>query len=136
CSDSAGNVYVCGSYFTGPATFDNFIIPGDGSEGKEGFIAKYSSSGSVQWAKRFGRAGAHDAVTDVKINSKGNPVVCGISLGSGWEWFEPGTGFIAELDSDGNTIWKKSLPLNPRSLVCVSDGLLIASSFYGTVTID
>jgi hypothetical protein len=138
CSDSAGNVYVCGSYYTGPATFDNIIIPGDGSTSKEGFIAKYSANGSVQWAKRFGTAGPHDAVTDVKLNSKGNPVICGIFLtGPGsWEWFEPGSGFIAELDTDGNTLWKRNLPVNPRSLVCLSDGLLIASSFYATAVID
>lgn len=137
CSDSAGNVYVCGSYYKGPATFDSIIIPGDGG-GKEGFIAKYSSSGSIQWAKRFGAAGPHNAVTDVKINSKGNLVICGISLtGFGsWEWFDPGAGFIAELDTDGNTIWKRDLPVNPRSLVCLSEGFLIASSFHGTVPID
>jgi len=47
--DNAGNVYVAGGFY-GPAEFGSLNLPGNDDE--ELFLAKYDSTGTVQWVQR------------------------------------------------------------------------------------
>jgi hypothetical protein len=53
--DAAGNVYITG-YFTGTGTFNSVNLVSSGSS--DAFVAKYNSSGVIQWAQKGGGTGA------------------------------------------------------------------------------
>ena len=56
-TDAGGNVYVTGK-FGGTIHFGAFTLtPTPGGTQTEGFVAKFNSAGSCQWAVRFGGAG-------------------------------------------------------------------------------
>ncbi len=68
-TDSAGNVYVAGS-FSGIATF-GALTPVVSTGGNDAFLVKYNSAGTEQWVKTGGSSGADQAnsvVTDVSGN--------------------------------------------------------------------
>lgn len=78
--DSAGNVYVGGSYSSSPVT----IFNGDGtifgtlinSGSVDVFVVKYNSSGIVQWARRMGGTG-QDETSAIAVDTSGNVLVAG-----------------------------------------------------------
>jgi hypothetical protein len=81
--DSSGNVYVVGY-----GTYDNA-----GSPGYSAIVAKFNSSGTIQWQKNLGTA---TYPTAAKVDSSGN-----VYVGS--------YGSLIKLDSAGTTQWQKSL---------------------------
>lgn len=72
-ADAQGNSYVCG-YFNGAATFGTVTLTSEGAQ--DVFIAKYNSSGTLQWAVRAGGAEA-DIGNGITIDNSGNVVVTG-----------------------------------------------------------
>lgn len=56
-TDNAGNIYICG-YFNSTITFSGITLNALGN--RDGFFAKYTSAGVIQWAKQFGGTGAND----------------------------------------------------------------------------
>jgi hypothetical protein len=73
CTDNSGNVYVTGELVTNSG-FDAVSV----NAYFDGFIAKYNSSGIIQWVKTFGGSGASDIiVTRIKCDSQGFVYVCG-----------------------------------------------------------
>ncbi|MBP6334478.1 MAG: T9SS type A sorting domain-containing protein [Bacteroidia bacterium] len=50
-TDASGNVYITG-YFTDETRFGTTILNGSGNT--DAFIAKYNTSGTLQWAKKYG----------------------------------------------------------------------------------
>ena len=115
--DPSGNVYVAGT-FTGAAQFNpagtaNALI----SLGlTDGFVAKYSPSGALAWAVRFGGTGA-ETVTSLVRDNAGNLYVGGgfegtANFGSGSgapALFSAGAedGFVAKLGGDGSFVWAR-----------------------------
>jgi hypothetical protein len=93
-TDSSGNCYVTG-YSTQdagpPAT-------------SSGYIAKYNSSGTLQWQKQFtGPAGSFGNFDSPKVDSSGN------IYGGGSTYIAPtSTYFLQKLDSSGNVQWQRS----------------------------
>jgi hypothetical protein len=79
--DGSGNVYVSG-YFSGTVDFDlDNTVTGDtktsaGSSTIDAFLAKYNSSGTLQFVKTFGAANS-DAITGVATDGSGNAYVTG-----------------------------------------------------------
>jgi hypothetical protein len=51
--DSLNNFYITGDY-SGTATFDGLSVPNTGTSGTDIFIAKYNSSGAIQWLHHAG----------------------------------------------------------------------------------
>jgi uncharacterized delta-60 repeat protein len=92
--DSANNVYVLGRTGTSPGlgAFD-FLI------------AKYNSSGTIQWQRRFG-GGDSDIGLSVALDSANNVYVLGFtaSAGAGNDDF-----LIAKYDSSGTVQWQRVL---------------------------
>ena len=71
--DNAGNIYVAG-YFHDTATFGAFTLFSHGND--DAFIAKYSSTGTVQWVVQAGDT-LGDRAYDISSNAAGTFVVTG-----------------------------------------------------------
>ncbi|WP_206751552.1 beta strand repeat-containing protein [Trichormus variabilis] len=101
-SDSTGNIYV-----TGYTSYGAFA--GNTNKGAEdGFLAKYSSTGTLAWVKQFGTTG-QDFSQEVKTDSAGNIYVVGNTSGTftgntsvgGWD------SYIAKYNTSGTQLWVK-----------------------------
>ncbi len=94
---SASNIATAGSYDT---TY---------SDSGEGFVAKFTDSGSVVWATYFGGSGGSQCAA-VSIDSSNNIFITGTStshsgLATSGAYQSTGFGFVAKLDSAGDRIW-------------------------------
>jgi hypothetical protein len=113
--DASGNLYIGGS-FEGASDFD----PGPGTQiltslgGADGFVAKFTSTGQLVWARRYGGV-ALDRVTDVTADPAGNVYAAGVFQGQADLTPEVGAvivsngatpdGFLLALDADGGARW-------------------------------
>lgn len=97
--DSSNNVYVA---YNGPVTVSSVATYGIG-------LAKYNSSGVLQWSRTVGSslyATPYDAVGGVVLDSSGNVYVSGI--------IDDGSGYatiVAKYDSSGTLQWGKNLTI-------------------------
>jgi hypothetical protein len=76
--DGAGNVLMAGQ-FAGTADFGGAALTSAGSF--DGFLAKYSGTGALAWAKRVGGTAA-DIVTSLALDGSGNPTAVGYFAGT------------------------------------------------------
>lgn len=97
--DSSGNVYVCGS-FTGGTTLRCFSADGVrfatlsrlGTD--TGFVVKYNSSGTGQWASRITTAASNSVYAkSIDVDSTGNVYVIGYYSGTVTFYNADGTAF-------------------------------------------
>lgn len=107
-TDAAGNFYVAGS-FEGTADFDRGHAYTDdrdflaSSGGSDAFVAKYTSGGTLVWARRNGAYNGSDGFGGVAVDGSGNVYLTGTTYsGSGYT-----NVFTAKLDSAGNpaAVW-------------------------------
>ena len=90
--DSSGNVYVCGETRSDVGT-SNFLI------------AKYNTSGVLQWQKKLGGDSSHIAFS-VAVDSSGNVYVCGQGILGAYA----SRGFVfAKFNSSGTQQWARGL---------------------------
>ncbi len=110
-ADNQGYIYVTG-YFVGQA----FFAPGvsrTGRGGTDAFLAKYDTSGVLQWVEQAGDTG-FDRGWDVTINVNGQIVITGefqANAGFGSNAvFSNGNHdmFLAAYNSNGNNLWALS----------------------------
>jgi hypothetical protein len=117
--DAAGNVYVTG-FFRGTVDFD----PGAGTVnltsagGDDIFVAKYSPTGALIWAKGMGGT-SNDQGLGIAVDASGNVLTTGFFALT--VDFDPGAGtanltsagsrdsFVSKLDSSGNFLFAKSM---------------------------
>lgn len=83
--DNEGNYYVCGTY----GSFNNFNPEGSNAllyrgGTTEGFVAKYSSAGTLLWAKSFNDEG-DAAISNLEVDASGNVYVVGYFSGNLYE---------------------------------------------------
>ncbi len=124
-TDSAGNVYVTGS-FTGTVNFglDFGTTDTKTSTGYEDiFITKINSNGTYGWTKRIGGA-SHDIGTGISIDSSGNLYITGSFTGTVNFGLDFGTTdtktsaggsadiFITKINSNGTYGWTKRMDGN------------------------
>ena len=119
-TDASGNVYVTGS-FHGTVDFD----PGPGvynltsAGGSDAFVAKYSPSGALLWARDMGGSGDDDGA-GIALSSTGTIYVAGSFSGTanfpvganGFSLTSAGSGknvFVATFDSSGNVVWVRGM---------------------------
>jgi uncharacterized delta-60 repeat protein len=93
--DNNNNVYVCGSTTQGSPATDDFLI------------AKYNSSGTLQWQVRLGNTTAAQTAEGIKTDDSGNIYVVGYT-GSGAGGFDAQ---LAKYDTTGAIQWQRSLGL-------------------------
>jgi hypothetical protein len=111
--DASGNVYATGYFYSANITFQSTNLVNSGNNTTDVFVVKYSSAGSLQWAKSAGGAG-NDFSSAVSTDAAGNTYLIGayenqtfnigtVSL--------PNSGladiFVAQYDPSGNVVWAK-----------------------------
>jgi hypothetical protein len=85
--DASGNVYLCG--YSGPTGSTNIQI------------AKYNTSGTIQWQRTLGSSG-NNRGNSVAIDASGNVYLCGYSsVAFGCQ--------LAKYDTNGNIQWQRIL---------------------------
>ncbi|WP_341226701.1 SBBP repeat-containing protein [uncultured Arcticibacterium sp.] len=137
--DGSGNVYIVGT-FQGTASFSGATITSAGSF--DVFIAKYSSSGTLQWLRSAGGI-SHDYAHSIALDASGNVYISGhfydmatfggsnISGEGGYDIF------MAKYNSSGSYLWVQSAGGTSndycRSLaVNISGDVCVSGYFYGT----
>jgi hypothetical protein len=126
-TDSTGNILVAGIYNSNPAT----IFAADGSTafttlanagGNDGFVVKYDSAGTPQWARRLGGTG-YEVTNSVSTDSTGNILVAGIYASNPLTIFAAdgstafttlanaggNDGFVVKYDSAGTPQWARRI---------------------------
>ena len=109
--DAQGNVYMTGMFNSTSIKFGNVTLNNSDS-GSNVFVAKYSPSGSVLWAKSF-NSGNIDDSWGVATDANGNVYITGkffaASMTFGGFTLTNTAGhyciFVVKLDADGNVIW-------------------------------
>ena len=106
-TDGAGNVYVCGN-FTNAITLSGQLLTSAG--GADGYMAKYSNDGIIQWSQRRGGTG-DDFFAAIAADAPGNVVLTGgfhnsVSLGGSTLNSAGGyDGFLARYNTSGVHQW-------------------------------
>ena len=125
-ADREGNVYVVGS---GPATWGDPINPHAGSTGggRDVFVAKLNSSGTLQWHTFLGSP-SDDWGSFVDLDGNGNIYVTGYSWATWGAPHNPHAGswdtFVAKLNGSGTRQWNTFLGsgLNDMGKAVTVDG--------------
>lgn len=113
-ADAHGNVYVTGT-FRGSASFDGLNQTAVGNS--DIFIAKYSSTGSLEWLSTAGGAGSATVGFAIALDSANNVLVCGYFTASinvsGYILNNPGANgssdiFVCKYTSTGDRLWAKA----------------------------
>ncbi len=113
-ADLSGNIYIVGSY-SGSTIFENTTLPNIGFS--DVFVAKYNSSGGVEWVKSIGGSNGSDIGYSIAVSQNGDVFVTGsfrynITLDNGNQLVSNGTYedvFIVKYNTSGNLEWGKSV---------------------------
>jgi hypothetical protein len=152
--DAAGNIFVTGS-LQGTADFDPSAstqnVTNTGS--RDLFVAKYSSTGALVWARSMQGADSSSVGqgSAIAVDGSGNVYVTGTF--SGTVQFKPGSAtfnlsapgrndsFLAKLDSTGSLVWALDVPGSTGSYgagagvtVDAQENIYAVGSFQGTVS--
>ena len=90
--DSSGNIYVVG-ITNSTAGYDSMMI------------AKYNSSGSIQWQRTFGTSSTQERGRGISVDSSGNVFVCGTTS----KGMTSEGAIVAKYDSSGTLQWQRTL---------------------------
>jgi hypothetical protein len=77
--DAASNIYLSGAYYGLPLVIGTATLANSGTN--DGFIAKYNSAGTFQWANKVGGAGS-DFAYDVAVDASNNAYLTGYFAGT------------------------------------------------------
>lgn len=113
-TDSYDNVYVIG-HFEGAISFDGENLSASSGQGDlDMFLLKYSSSGTLRWAKSAGDYGS-DQINGLTIDPNDCPIIAGwftwsVNWGGSTHYSDNGGRdiYIAKFDTSGNYLWSKS----------------------------
>ena len=108
--DSGGNVYIIGNYTSSTLTLYNAdgtafgtTLTNSGSYSNDVFIAKYNTSGVVQWAVKMGGTSSDEGFA-ISVDSSGNAYVTGYYSSSTLTLYnKDGSAFGTTLSRTGNT---------------------------------
>jgi hypothetical protein len=144
--DTSGNLYICG-FFSGSVDFDpGSTVYNLTSAGQiDAFFCKYTSAGSLVWAKRFGGQGS-DIGTSMALDQSGNLYGTGgffmtASTDVGPDYFSLGSVggedvFVFKQDASGSFAWMRSMGGSgdefANSLVLDGNGNVISTGTYAT----
>jgi len=107
--DALGSVFIAG-VFEGSVNFGGGVLTSVGD--RDIFVAKFSSTGTYLWAKRFGST-AEEECQDLVVDITNNVCIAGYSLGSvnfgGGVLTNQGgyDAYLAKLDGTGAHVWSK-----------------------------
>lgn len=112
-TDQSGDVYITGCFYSSSLNFETGPLASAGNT--DIFLAKYSSSGTNLWSKRFGGI-EDDRANAIKTDNNGNSYFTGSFQSTSIDF---GTGplinsggdknlFVTKVDNLGISIWAKS----------------------------
>jgi len=111
-TDSAGNIYICGS--TGGTLAGNTSFGG-----QDAYVAKYNAQGTLLWQKQFGGKFVDnykktDAANSIATDIYGNVYITGYTDASLPGNFSSGNtdAFIVKYNSQGSLLWQKQFSLD------------------------
>lgn len=139
--DSAGNVFITGSFYGSVDFGGGQLLSAGGSA--DVFIAKFDGAGTHLWSKGFGDM-APQSASGVTVDVEGNVIITGTFSGSvnfgGSDLLSAGGTdiFVAKFDTLGNPLWSHGFGdfANQYSESIAVDDVgdaLIAGTFYGLV---
>ena len=117
--DSSGNIYVAGSFKSNDLNFNDGISLTNSNTGSfDGYIAKYNTNGTCQWAQKIGGTES-DEVWNVSVDRFGDIYVAGdfrsslLSLNNGKSLTNTNPAFynvfFAEYDPGGTCQWAQKI---------------------------
>ena len=111
------------------ADFGSTTLTSAGSA--DAFVAKFTSTGNLTWAKRWGTAD-HNAPHGLGVDANGNVYIVSHTYGRGYD--------IVKFNSNGAQSWSQLVAANPgvtaRLAVSPSGNVYVAGVFQGTVDFD
>lgn len=140
-TDSSGNLFVTGTFDVLQMNIGGVVVNPIGT--RNTFVAKFDSSGSVEWAKVLGIPTSLDNTTrmessGIAVDPVGGVYVGGLSLVLSSSSSGPvqvvQTGFVTKLDPNGNTSWTRDVggsAITALSAIAVDGfgGVLVAGEF-------
>jgi len=146
-TDTAGNVYVTGTYYEASITFGATTLTNAG--GHDIFVVKYDAAGNVLWAKGAGGA-SNDEVRSNTTDVAGNVYITGyynsISITFGATTLTNANNstasadvFIVKYDTDGNVVWAKGAinttnDVGNSATTDAAGNLYVTGSYYSSIT--
>ena len=134
--DASGNVLVTGQALK-PIDLGGGLLSALG--GSDGFVAKYSASGSHMWSRRIGGTG-HDYGWSVVTDGANNVLVAG-AFGGAASFGGPSLpvvgssdGFVAKYGPSGNLLWARGLGGLAEDMgraVGIAGGNPVVSGYFG-----
>ena len=149
--DNNENVYLCGRFRSTCDFGGGHTLVSTG--GFDSFIAKYNSSGQIQWAIKSAYGGANDRTIAITIGQDSHIYAAGLSKGdftvgdgsTGDSYTNPDSKndlFLASYTTSGTYRWSKQIPGNNdnnifRSIACdEQNNLYVGGALAGTLTVD
>jgi hypothetical protein len=166
--DATGNIYIAGSLFGSAVYFDGFSgassLGGPSTTLYDGYIAKYSSAGTLLWIQAIGTLNASDEILDMALDANGDIVVTGY-IGADAKVYGKNNGgaqgpqvggdifgqggtaglldaFVAKFATDGSFKWGFSLGSATGAekgfaiTTDASNNVYVSGSMYNTVDFD
>ncbi|GAA3999809.1 hypothetical protein GCM10022408_08510 [Hymenobacter fastidiosus] len=140
-TDAAGNAYLTGSIYES-ATFGTITLANTGAaDNEDGFVVKYDTQGTVQWAQRFGVATNGDSGSSIAVDAAGN-----VAVGGYTDYFYNGTEdgtsiFVGRYNSQGARLWSQKITPAETSYISGygvaydgKGGLYMTGNFLGSLT--
>ncbi len=148
-TDSNGNIFVIGQFGSPTITLGTTTLSNSSTSSNDVFIAKYSATGSLIWAKSFGGA-YDDTTTSIATDSSGNLIVVGnftspsITIGT-TVLTNPGIAtnygndmFIVKYDASGNVVWANkaggALDDHCNSVRVSQNGDILITGYFSSAT--
>lgn len=153
--DGSNNIYITGTFDGGTMSFGSNSINNVSATTKDLFIAKYNTSGIIQWVKSEGNS-SEDEANNICNDASGNIFICGtfksntITFGSTTLTnTSPNTyydAFLAKYNSSGtsmfairlggtNNDWVNSITVDASSNIYVGGGYTSPSISFGAITL-
>ncbi len=134
-SDSMGNIYVAGTYYSLSLTIGSSVLINSGES--DGFLVKFNSNNTVEWARNIGTNLA-DVISGLGVDSSGNVYVSGHSS------LHPIYNvFVKKYDNNNNLLWEvsgttDSVGFNSMTSTSLTlddnQNVYLSGSFYGYAT--
>lgn len=153
-SDASGNVFACGRFAGADVAFGTFSLsnaataPGVAAANQNGYLAKYSPSGTVLWVRQASVTG-FSSFSSMATDAAGNVYTCGVYSGGALTLGAttlpapttgPQPGFVAKYDPQGTLLWARQLNTTSSAgaiSVAVSAGaVFVAGSFGGSLDVS